>query len=277
MNLLIQFAPRLLLGLFLLQLGNAAIAQTGPLSAADIVERVANPEDGETAVADYTLILIDRRDRQRTRTLRVYRKDYGADSKTLSLFDSPADIRGTAYLNFDWDDPETDDDSWLYLPSLQRVRRIATSDTSDSFMGSDFTYADINGLEVDWFDYRFINESVMVDGHDTWHIEATPKAEFKARAEESTGYSRIHLWVRKDNFLQLRGQYWELRGNRIKYLTASDMVQLDGIWTTRRLQIISTRNDTQEHASVLQIDNVNYNTDLSDDMFTTEYMQRGLD
>ena len=257
--------------------GSAVLAQNGQLSAAEIMERVTNPQDGETSVIDYTLALVDRRDRQRTRTLRVYRKDYGADTGTLSVFDSPADIRGTAYLNFDRDDPEADDDSWLYLPALQRVKRIASSDTSDSFMGSDFTYADINGLELSWFDYRFISESVVVDGHDTWHIEATPKPQFKSRAEESTGYSRIHVWVRKDNFLQLRGQYWVLRGNRIKYLTASDMEQVDGIWTTRRLQVVTTRNDQQEHASILQINNVSYNTDLPDDMFTTEYMQRGLD
>ncbi|MEX2130647.1 MAG: outer membrane lipoprotein-sorting protein [Pseudohongiellaceae bacterium] len=247
------------------------------LSAAEVMFRNDSLTDGDTAVYDYTMVLIDRRDRQRSRNLRVYRKDYGADSKSLSLFDSPADIRGTAYLNFNWDDAERDDDSWLYLPSLQRVKRIASSDTSDSFLGSDFTYADINGRERDWYDYSFVNESDIVDGVDCWVIEAVPKPGFRQRAEQATGYGKSHVWIRKDNFLQQRGQVWELKGNRIKYFTASEFEQIDGVWTIKRLQVVTTRNDRQEHASVLQVNDVIYNSELDDGMFTTEYMQRGLD
>lgn len=253
------------------------VLHAAELTPAEIMERVDNRDDGESALAQFTMILIDRRDRQRVREIRSYTKDYGQDTKVLSLFESPADIRGTAYLNLDWDDPARDDDSWLYLPTLQRVKRIASSDTSDSFLGSDFTYADINGFEIDWYDYTFVNESEMVDGHDTWIIEAIPKPEYKERAEEATGYSKIHSWIRKDNFVQLRSQLWELRGNRIKFFTASDIEQIDGIWTVGRLQAVTTRNGRQEHASVLQVESIQYNVDISDDLFTTEYMERGLD
>jgi hypothetical protein len=258
------------------------VAPAGPgvaaeLSAAEVIDRHDNLYDGETAVTDYRLILIDRRNRQRERVLRMYSKDYGKDTRLLSQFDSPADIRGTAYLNYDWDDPDTDDDSWLYLPSLQRVKRIATSDTSDSFLGSDFTYADINGLETSWYDYSFFSESETVDGQDCWVIDVVAKPEFRDKAENATGYSRLRTWIRKDNFLQQRAQAWELRGNRIKYFNSSAIEQVDGIWTIKRLQVITTRNDRQEHASILQVDDVSYNVELGDEVFTTEYMQRGLD
>ena len=133
------------------------------LSAEQIIQRFDQRYDGDTAIAEYTMVLIDSRERQRTRNLRIYSKDYGDDKKTLTLFQTPADIRGTAYLNFDWDDTELDDDSWLYLPSIQRVKRLASSDKSDSFLGSDFTYADINGFEIEWYDYSFINESISGD------------------------------------------------------------------------------------------------------------------
>ena len=231
---------------------------------------------GDSAIAEYTMVLIDRRDRRRVRNLRIYSKDFGRDSKTLSYFESPADIRGTSYLNFDWDDPDRDDDSWLYLPSLQRVKRLSTGDRSDSFLGSDFTYADINGFEIDWYDYRFITESEMVDGQDCWVIEVTPKPEFRQRAEDETGYSKMQTWIRKDNFVQARGQVWELRGNRIKFFTSSEIEQIDGVWTVKRLQVVTTRNGRQEHASVLQLNDVQYNIDVPDELFTTEYMQRGL-
>lgn len=246
------------------------------LSARQVMERVDALADGDTRKADYTMVLIDRRDRQRSRELTIYAKDFDADTRTLSMFESPADIAGTAYLNHDWLDPERDDDSWLYLPAMQRVRRIASSDTSDSFMGSDFTYADINGIEIDWFDYRFVNESEEVDGHDSWVIEATPRAEMKDKAEDATGYSRLQLWIRKDNFVQVQAQAWELRGNRIKYFSASDIRQVDGIWTTHRQQAITTRNGRQEHASVLQLNNIEYNTPLADDYFAPESLQRGV-
>ncbi len=247
------------------------------LSAREIMQNVDDRDDGESFVADYTMVLIDRRDRQRTRNLRIYSKDQGADTLSLSQFETPADIRGTSYLNHDWEDPDRDDDSWLYLPALQRVKRIASSDTADSFLGSDFTYSDINGLELDWFDYSFVSESEMIDGHDTWQIEITPKSEMKDRAEDATGYSKMHVWIRKDNFVQLRAQAWELRANRVKYFNSTEIDVVDGIWTTHRLQAVTTRNGRQEHASVLQLNNIEYNTDVADDLFTTESMQRGLD
>ncbi len=246
------------------------------LSAQEIMEQMDSRYDGDSGIADYTMILIDRRDRQRTRELKQYRLDDGEDSKYLVQFESPADIRGTSYLNFDWDDVDRDDDSWLYLPSLQRVKRLANNDTSDSFLGSDFTYADINGYEIEWYDFSFINQSDIIEGQDCWVIEAIPKPEFKERAEDSTGYSRFHVWIRKDNFVQIQGQAWELRGNRIKYFTGTDVVLIDNVWTVQRRQAVTTRNGRREHTSVLQVIDAQYNVDISEDTFTTENMQRGL-
>ena len=257
--------------------GFSAAAQGAELTALEVMQKVDARYDGDSSIGEFTMVLIDRRERQRTRNLRIYSKDFGADSKPLTLFETPADIRGTAYLNFDWDDANQDDDSWLYLPALQRVKRIASSDTSDSFMGSDFTFADINGYELDWFDYAFVNESDSIDGEEVWVIEATPKPAFKDRAEEATGYTKMQTWVRKDIFLQVRGQAWELKGNRIKYFNSSEIELIDDIWTTKRLQAISTRNGRQEHASVLQINSIRYNVEVDDNVFSTESMQRGLD
>ena len=246
-------------------------------SAEEVMRRVDEREAGDSSVSDITLVLIDKRERQRIRNLKLYSKNYGEDTKTLSLFESPADIRGTAYLNFDWNDSLRDDDSWLYLPALQRVKRLASSDTSDSFLGSDFTYADINGFEIDWYDYSFVNESEMIGGEDCWVIEMIAKSEFKDRAEEATGYSKMQSWVSKEKFIQLRGQFWELRGNRIKFFTASEVELVEDIWTVKRLQAITTRNDRQEHASILQIKSIDYNVDVADELLTTQAMQRGFD
>jgi len=251
--------------------------QASELSAREVMERVDTRDDGDTLVASYTLVLVDRRDRQRNRELIVYSKDFGNDSRRLTRIQSPADIAGTAYLNYDWADANRDDDSWLYLPALQRVKRLSSSETSDSFLGSDFTYADINGLEIDWFDYNFVARSEIVDGHDCWVIEALPKPDLRDKAEAATGYSRLRAWIRKDNFIQVQAQAWELRGNRIKYFSAGEIELIQDIWTVGRRQAVTTRNGRQEHASVLQLKKVTYNNPLQDSVFATDSMQRGID
>ena len=109
------------------------------------------------------------------------------------------------------------------------------------------------------------------------HQRFPHKPEFKDKAEEATGYERLRTWIRKDNFVQQRAQAWETRANRVKYFNSLDIEQIDDIWTIKRRQVITTRNDRQEHASVLQLETVTYNTELSDDIFTTENIQRGLD
>ncbi len=136
---MIKNAYVFLLSICCMVFGLSASLSAAELTALEVMQAVDDRDDGESFVADYTMVLMDRRERQRTRNLRIYSKNYGADTRSLSRFESPADIRGTSYLNNDWDDPARDDDSWLYLTALQRVKRIASSDTSDSFLGSDFT------------------------------------------------------------------------------------------------------------------------------------------
>src|SRR5690606_6358888 len=104
-------------------------------------------------------------------------------------------------------------------------------DKSGSFMGSDFTYSDINGVNISWYDYTIINQSESVDGADTWVIESTPKAEFAERVASETGYEKAHLWIRKDNFVQVQGKIWVTRGGRIKYFSAQNLELINDIWT----------------------------------------------
>ncbi len=246
------------------------------MTAYEVMKKVDDRYDGDTATGSSKMILIDGRERQRVRDFSLYRKDQGNDSKAVSYFSSPADIAGTAYLNFDWDDDNRDDDSWLYLPALQKVKRIAAGDESDSFLGSDFSYADINGREFSWYDYTFLSESEVVDGQDCWLIEVIPKAEYKEKAEDSTGYLKSHTWIRKDNFVQVRAKIWLKRGGKIKYFSASDIQLVDNVWTPMKLQMITTKNDKREHASIIQVDSIKYNQPLDDTLFTTESIQRGV-
>ncbi|MDO3386583.1 outer membrane lipoprotein-sorting protein [Gilvimarinus sp. SDUM040013] len=255
--------------------GMSATAVAQELSAREIAVKSDTRYTGDSSRADAQLILIDRKGRERVRDIRLYSLDQPEVEKSISFFVSPNDVAGTTYMNYDYDD-EKDDDSWLYLPALKQVRRVAAGDKSGSFMGSDFTYSDINGVNTDWYNYTMLDENAEVDGAAAWKIESTPKPEFKDKVESETGYLKSHMWIRKDNFVQVQGQIWTQRKGRMKYYSAQQLELIDGIWTPLRLQMITVRNNEKEHASVFQFSNFVYNEHTDDALFTTQSMQRGI-
>ncbi|MGB0942299.1 MAG: outer membrane lipoprotein-sorting protein [Marinomonas sp.] len=243
------------------------------LTAKQIMQKVDDRDTGETIVSESVLILIDKKKRQRVRELKLFSKEYNEVDKSVSFFLSPADVKDTAYMSFDWDDDAKEDDSWLYLPALQKTNRIAASDKSGAFMGSDFSYADIDGVDVEDFTYRLIKESEEVNGHDCWVIESIPKS--KAIIKE-TGYLTTTSWVRKDIFMQVKAIIKVKKGKRVKYFQAKDIEQIQGIWTAKTLQMVTTKRNKLEHSSVLKINAVDYQTKVDDKMFENSRLQRGL-
>tara|TARA_B100000315_G_scaffold111371_1_gene102184 strand:- start:6724 stop:7536 length:813 start_codon:yes stop_codon:yes gene_type:complete len=248
------------------------IATAESFTAYEIMQRVDARDTGKTAVSHNTLILIDKRDRQRIRTLKFFSKDYGEVEKRISFFLEPADVRDTAYLSHEWEDESREIDSWLYLPALQKVNRIAAADRSSAFMGSDFTYSDIDGFKIDDFEYTLVNDSDPVDGVDCWVLESIPKTEAVVR---KTGYTHSRFWVRKDNFMQVKSIINVKKGKRIKFFMARDIELVDGIWIARKLQMVTTRNNKRQHSSLFIINDVTFNQELEDSIFEVQSMQRG--
>ncbi len=263
-----QFLKLLTLYLFL-----ASVQVHAELSASDIMLKVDERYTGDTTTSDATLVLIDKRDRQRVRELTLFGIENDKVEKSIIYFRSPSDVKNTAYMSFDWKDKDKEDDSWLFLPALQKVRRVAASDESGAFMGSDFSYADINGLDYEDFEYTMVKPSEMVDGHDCWVIKSTAKND---KVVKETGYTESTSWVRKDAYLTVKSVINVKRGKRTKYFVANDIEKIDGIWTAQTLQMVSTKNGKKEHSSVFKIRNVKYNQDVDEKMFDTDAMQRGL-
>ncbi|MDO6569315.1 outer membrane lipoprotein-sorting protein [Gilvimarinus sp. 2_MG-2023] len=258
-----------------LSTGAMATASAATMTAREIAVKSDTRYTGDSSRADAQLILIDRKGRERVRDIRTYTLDNAEMEKSISFFVSPTDVAGTTYMNYDYEDGR-DDDSWLYLPALKQVRRVAAGDKSGSFMGSDFTYSDINGVNTDWYNYTMLDANAEVDGVPVWKIESTPKPEFADKVEGETGYIKSHLWIRKDNFVQVQGQIWTERKGWVKFFSAQQLEEIDGIWTPLRLQMISVRNNEKEHASVFQFSNYVYNQHTDEELFTTQSMQRGI-
>ena len=144
-----------------------------PLTGREIMELVDARDDGDNASQDMQMVLIDKNGSQRKRTIRSMSKDFGEDSYSIMFFLSPADVKGTGFLTYDYDEFAKDDDQWLFLPALKKVKRIASSDKSGSFMGSDFSYADMTDRKLDNYDYTLMKETTVKDV-PVWQIEAIP-------------------------------------------------------------------------------------------------------
>ena len=243
------------------------------LTAAQIMKKESDRYTGDSQSSKSTLTLIDKKGRERVRNLKLFSIENSEVEKAVIYFMTPADVKGTAYMSFDWTDEAKEDEAWLYLPALEQVNRVAASDESGSFMGSDFSYFDVNGTDYEDFHYTLVKDSDPVNGKDCWVIESTPKDKSIIK---KTGYLKSKSWVQKDTFMVVRGEIQLKKGKKTKYFSANTIEQIDGIWTVTEMQMITTRKGKKEHASVLKFSDVQYNTKVDESQFTTQAIQRGV-
>ena len=199
-------------------------------------------------------------------------KDFGEDDYSIMFFLSPADVKDTGFLTYDYDDSDRDDDQWLYLPALKKVKRIASSDKSGSFMGSDFTYADMTERKLDNYDYTLMKETTVGDV-PVWQVEAIPN---NPKEIEETGYTKSVSFIRKDNYVVIRSVSWVKKGKRLKYLDVKKLEQIDGIWVPTEMHMTTKRGKATLHKTVLIFNNVRFNQGHEDDLFSTRQLEKGL-
>lgn len=263
------FIPAILL-LFAGTLPVQAQAQT--LTAREIVERADARDDGDNITVDSEMILIDKNGHQRKRLLKSFIMDKGDDTWRAQFFVEPADVRDTAFLTYDYYSGEKDDDQWIYLPELHKTKRIASSDKSSAFMGSDFSYADMNRRVLDEWSYKLLKEST-VDGHKVWLVETTP---INKVVEERYGYTKSVLFIRQDIFFPVRAVHWVKAGKKIKYMEVKKLEQVDGIWVAVETHMKSTKSKKTTHRTILRWQNVKMNQAIDEDMFTIRRIEKGL-
>ena len=237
-----------------------------------IMEKVDARDDGDNQTADMEMILIDKKDNKRVRKLRTFSKDKGEDTLKLMFFRHPADVKDTAFLNYDYDEPDKDDEQWLYLPELGKPKRIASNDKSGSFMGSDLNYSDMTSRNLEDYDFT-LKKEMTVKGVDTWLIEAIPRTKKVVR---ETGYKKSLLFVRQDNFYVIRSVNWVKDGGYLKYLDVRKLDRIDGIWVGTEIHVTTKKGEKRVHKTILKWDGVKYNQNLDYDLFTVRRMQKGL-
>lgn len=252
----------------ILGLGSAVF---GDDAARAIAQAVYDRDDGKTIIQDMTMILIDKNGDQRIRSIKTYGKDFGKDDYRIMFFKTPADVKDTAFLTYDYDDATKDDDQWLYLPALKKVKRIPTSDKSSSFMGSDFSYYDMTKRSVDDYTYKILKH-MEVRGHDTTMVESLPANE---SVIEESGYVKTIGLIREDIDMVVRSIGF-LKNGETKYLDVTKLHKQDGVWVVDEMVMTTKQGRETLHQTVLQFNNIEVNKDIEDDMFTTRRLEKGL-
>lgn len=256
---------------------SALPSMAAELSARQIMEKVDNREDGDNRIAEMQMVLIDKNGDKRIRKMKTFDKDLITDKgeedrRRIMFFLAPADVKDTGFLTYDFDAYEKDDDQWLFLPALKKTKRIASTDKSGSFMGSDFNYSDMTRKNLDAYHFKILKEA-EVRGSKTWVIEVLPKSQSEI---DETGYKKSVLFVRQDNFIVVRAVHWTDTGGQLKYLDVTGLELIDDIWTITAMSMTTKKNKMTTHKTVLTFSNVRYNQDLGDTMFTLRRLEKGL-
>lgn len=245
-------------------LGFSQVATTvAPLTGQQIMTRVDDRPNGDDRKSVLTMTLINRSGRKRIREVEYFSKDFGKDKKSVMVFKKPADVSGTAFLSWEYDDPAREDDKWLYMPAMKKVRRISGASKNEYFMGSDFTYDDMGDRNVEEDTHTLLGEEI-VDGHDCWKIESIP-----VNPEEM--YTRRLLWVCKAADMVIKAEYYDKDG-LLKIYKVLDFRRQDGFWTLLRSEMDHV---ARHHKTVMRMDAVRYDSGIGDHLFRVSTIQRG--
>jgi hypothetical protein len=256
----------------LLSLGVAAAVIAAPratpasLTADQIARNVQDRDTGRDSRADLRMQLSDRRGRVRDRALTVLTLRRSAGDRSLIRFTYPADIRGTGFLV--WEHPQGEDERFLYLPSLGRVRRIAGSEAQESFVGSDFSYEDIGGRELDDYTYTLADENASWAAPDG---AAKPAYRLESRRKDASAeFPRVISLVLKDSFVVAQADIYNRRSEKQKAYTVQRLQQVQGIWTV--FESVMT-NDLDRTRTRLFVEKIAYNTGLTEDAFSRRELE----
>ncbi|RED93028.1 outer membrane lipoprotein-sorting protein [Marinoscillum furvescens] len=215
------------------------------------------------------MVQISSNGKKMNRLLKMYIERKGENRNSLIVFTSPADIEGSAFLTIENDHRE--DDNWLYLPILRRSRRISSTDITDKFMGSDFTYEDLQEEDLGDFSYEYLGEATVA-GKAAYKVEAiaaTPKK------KQETGYSKRVIYVDKASSLMVKIDYYSPKGQHIKTFEAGDIRPVAGT-EKFRTYAMSMTDLQKDHKTELHFSTIQINNDFRSDMFSKRTLESGI-
>ncbi|MGE0734109.1 MAG: outer membrane lipoprotein-sorting protein [Alphaproteobacteria bacterium] len=243
----------------------ALLAETPEEKGLAIVKEGERRNKGwRDSVARARMVLRDRGGTTANRELsiRTLERSERDGDKSIVVFQHPPDIKGTALLTHAHD--ASDDDQWLFLPDLKRVKRISSSNKSGSFVGSEFSYEDMAGFQIDKYTYRHLRDEKL-GVNDCFVVERKPK-------DRQSGYSRMIAWIDKAEYRTFKVEYFDRKNEKLKTLTAADFRRYqDKFWRSHKLEMINHQNGK---ATDLVWESYEFGVGLKDDDFTRTSLER---
>jgi hypothetical protein len=252
-------------------------ALSQPATAEWVAAQADKRDVGSDGSFQLKMRLFDRQQRVRERELTIKTRhaqpDHAGTSKAavdgdrmLIRFTYPSDIKGTAFLV--WAHPDGEDERFLYLPALGRVRRITGAEAQDNFVGSDFTYEDISGRELDDYTYTMVEQNAMWAGPDA---KTSPSYRIESRAKDPQArFPRVVSTIRKGDFVLLHADIYNRRDERQKIYEVRRLELIQSIWT---LSDVSMSDTSARTRTDLALTNVRYNIGLKESDFSRRELE----
>lgn len=235
-------------------------------SARDISQKANDAIEMKSMEMASTLKIIDSKGSERVRKTVTATREFNGVVKTILRFTSPADVQGTAILIYDNKDKA--DDMWIYLPALRKERRIVSSEKGKSFMGSEFTNADMSKPNINDFEYKILGTE-NINGKECWKIEAVCKDE---TVEDGNGFSRKISWIEKGTYLVHKMEFYDLDGELEKVQILSDYRrQPDGKFFAYNMEKKNIQNGRK---SVMIIDKFQGSSSMPESSFSVSMLSK---
>ncbi len=245
-----------------------AVISTSAQGAKEIISKSHAVVKVSSFEAISTLTITDAKGNQRIRenTMASMSMPDGTEKRIIKFL-SPAEVKGTGILIYDY--PEKDDDMWIYLPALRKTRRIVSQEKSKSFMGSEFSNANMTAPGLEDFAYRIIGEEPL-EGNACYLIESVPVS---TDLEDQYGYAKSVSWVDKNSYLVHQTRYFDFDGELFKTIENKEFKKLgeerDSYMVTHMLAL----NHSNKRSSEMVMKQIAV-TPTKESYFTVAYLEK---
>jgi hypothetical protein len=256
-----------------LRLAVAAVVCIGFVAAASFAEAeltgleiAKKADDARRAKSEHqvmTMTLENSRGQTRARTIEGWDREMTEDEEQrFSRFLEPADVKDTTLLTYDYE--HKDDDIWLFLPALKKVKRILSSNKSDYFMGSDFTYEDMENLDLVNWAYTLVGTET-IDGNECHVLDAVPSND---KEKDETAYSKLKYWIGVEDNLFRKVDYYDKKDRLSKRLTTADIRTTSPTDPRKRAHKLTMENFLTKHTTRLEMRKLELDVPVSDELFS---------
>jgi outer membrane lipoprotein-sorting protein len=239
-------------------------ATNATITGLEIAKKAESVDNGWSSSSNtLTMTLTNRNGQKTTRHMHGYSMEVANDGdKTMTVFDSPADVKGTASMTYTH--KTGDDDQWLYLPAIKRVKRISSSNKSGPFMGSEFAFEDISSQEVEKYTYKYISEDTA-NGSKSYKLERYP-------VSKSSGYKRNVVWYNKSNHRPEKIEFYDRKNSLLKTLVYSGYkLYSSKYWRAKSLKMVNHQNGKE---TLLEFTAQEFGIELTEEDFSQNALRR---